>query len=69
MKYGDYENANADIKTLRDIMARQGASIVLDCLAEFTMSNLVKFKCSDAEKLRGMDSLLNELKSELIQRL
>jgi len=33
-KYGDSENVPQDVKTIFEILDRQGSSILIDCLAE-----------------------------------
>lgn len=67
-KYGDTENVKNDVRLLRDIMKRQGMSLLIDAMAEYSAENVLKFKISsiEAEKLNA--GIVNELREALNER-
>ena len=67
--YGDFDNIKTDVKTLHDIINRQGSSLVVDCLAESLGQTAIKFKLSEAESNDALDSLLNGLKEQTLERI
>lgn len=68
-KYGDTDNVKRDAGTMKEIVSRQGASFLIDSLAEFTGNNANLFKLDDSERNRLILSLAKELESSLRERL
>jgi hypothetical protein len=67
--YGDFDNIKNDVKTLHDIINRQGNSLVVDCLAESLGQTVIKFKLSESEANKALDTLLNELEQQTLERI
>lgn len=68
-KYGDRDNVKTDVKILRDIIARQGNSLLIDVIAEATGETANKFKFNNIDRRMIMDALVDELKNALKERL
>lgn len=68
MKYGDYDNVTKDVKTLNDIIDRQGASLLIDVLAEKVGNTAIKHKLTSDEIVTVMQSMLTELKESILER-
>ena len=69
MKYGDYDNVPRDSKVVYSVINNQGSDLVIECLAEHLATSLQKFKCTDEEKLRAMNSMILELKESILERI
>ena len=69
MKYGDYYNVTKDVKTLNDILNRQGTTLLLEVIAEHAGNCSIKFKMTNEERNKLIDSLIDELKESLYERL
>jgi len=67
--YGDFDSIKTDVKTLHDIINRQGSSLVVDCLAESLGQTVIKFKLSESEANKALDTLLNELEQQTLERI
>lgn len=68
-KYGDRDKVPTDCKALYDIINRQGASLLIDCIAESNGSTANKFKLSESERKLLVEKLVSELKDALQERL
>ena len=68
MRYGDYDNVTKDAATLREIMGRQGQTLLYEVLADHVGQVCVKFKLPENEAKIIRDDMLNNLKSELLER-
>lgn len=68
-KYGDRDKVPDDCRVLFDILNRQGSSLLVDCLAEYSAARANKFELSPTERWTLRTSLLNALKSALAERL
>lgn len=68
-KYGDIENVKADVKSLHEILARQGSSLLLDCIAEHVGQTVLKFKLNSAEAEKILNNLTGELKESIFERI
>lgn len=68
-KYGDTENVKKDVKTLNEILQRQGNSLLLDVVAEHAGETANKFKMLPSDRFMLMISLVGELKESLKERL
>ena len=69
MKYGDYDNVAKDSKAIYDIQARQGNTLILECIAETIGKACSKFNLSDEEKQHLLDTTIAELKEEILERI
>lgn len=69
MKYGDYDNVTKDVKALNDIIDRQGATLLLEVIAEKLGDASIKFKLTDEENKRALDSYLAVLKEAVLERI
>ena len=69
MKYGDYENVTRDAKAIYDIMARQGNTLIFECIAEKIGDAALKFKLDDPERMRLMRSNVAEFQDEILDRI
>ena len=68
-KYGDIDNAKKDVKTIHEILDRQGANLIADCIAESIATTSVKFNLSFNESRKIMDSIIDELRTQTFERL
>lgn len=68
-KYGDIEKVKSDIKTLNEILERQGSSLLIDCIAEKTGNSVNKFKLNKFERMSVLNSLVEEFKESLLERI
>jgi hypothetical protein len=68
-KYGDIEHVSRDSKTVTEIQARQGNTFLIDLIAEHSGTIARKFSMSDEDRGRLVESLVNELKTALLERL
>lgn len=68
-KYGDLPNVEADAKTLRDILERQGSDLLIDALAEFVGECAIKFKFHSSDTAMTKIALLDALESAINERI
>lgn len=68
-KYGDTENLKQDIKTLSDIIDRQGSDLLIDVIAENAGNTANKFKLSPSDRTMTMIALVDSLENSLKERL
>lgn len=69
MSYGDMGNVRTDMKTLKNIISRQGVGLVNDMIAESIGETVLKFKLNTAEATRIRESVVNELKEAINERI
>lgn len=69
IKYGDIDNVQRDVKTLNDIIDRQGMSLLVDVLAERIGQRCIKFKLPEAGRDYLRDQLLCELNDAINERI
>tara|TARA_R110000824_G_C14921143_1_gene647721 strand:+ start:56 stop:283 length:228 start_codon:yes stop_codon:yes gene_type:complete len=67
--YGDFDNIKDDVKTLHNIINRQGTVLVTDCIAESIGQASIKFNLSFNESKNGLNSILKELKEQTLERI
>jgi hypothetical protein len=67
-KYGDIDNVKQDVKTLHDILARQGASLLIDVIAESCGETVSKFKLKSREVMVLRNALCKELMFSINER-
>jgi hypothetical protein len=69
MKYNDYDNVTKDSKAIYDIIARQSDSLLFECIAEHIASVANKFDLSHEETMKVLNSKVDALKSEILERV
>jgi hypothetical protein len=67
-KYGDSDNVSKDVTTLKEILARQGSSLLIDVIANHVGETVIKFNLNNEDSKRLVDSLVNKLKESLLER-
>jgi hypothetical protein len=68
-KYGDLEKVKDDSRILAEILSRQGASLLIDAIAEHTGSTANKYKFHSSDRCMTMIALVDELEEALKERL
>lgn len=68
-KYGDTENVKRDTKTLFEIMDRQGTTLLIDAVAEYSARSMQKFNLPYIEKSALRVSLVDELNDAINERI
>lgn len=68
-KYYDVDNVKIDVKTINEILGRQGSILLVDCIANLAGETSFKHKLNSVERNRLIDSLLLQLKESLEERL
>lgn len=69
IKYGDTDKVSLDSARLFEILDRQGSSLLIDVIAEHAGRGANKFKLSDEDRTTLLNSLVNELREALSERL
>lgn len=67
-KYGDIDNVKRDVKTLMEILGRQGSSLLIDVIAESVAHAVNKFTMDKESHYTLCANLINELDSALLDR-
>lgn len=67
--YGDLENVRDDVQALHDIINRQGSGLITACLAEHIGLTASKFDLSWGDSIRGLDSIVNDLREQTLERI
>ncbi len=68
-KYGDMAEVRSDLKTLNDIIARQGTDLLIDAIAEYVGNTAIKFSLSDNDRMNLMKSLVDGLQQAILERI
>jgi len=68
-KYGDTDKVPKDVTTLKEIYSRQGTTLFIDVIADIIGTNALQFNLDTAERLRLMDSICNELREAISERI
>jgi len=68
-KYGDRDNVPKDCKALYDIIKRQGASLLIDCIAEHVGQANLNHHFNTIEKQRIVEMTIDELNEAMWERL
>lgn len=68
-KYGDTEKVKDDVRTLNEILARQGDSLLIDVIAEHVGYVANKFKLSSSDRAMMMIALVDELEAAIKERI
>lgn len=61
--YGD------DVKTLNEILSRQGSRLLMDVISEYARNTALRFSMSADDRKRLADSLCDSLRESLAERL
>lgn len=67
--YGDTERVRADVKTLNEILSRQGARLLIDVIAESVGNSVIEFKLNEMESRRILESLEIDLREAILERI
>lgn len=67
-KYGDIDNLRNDTKVLKEILSRQGTSLLMDVIAESCGYTVNKFKLTPKETMRMLNTLVEELVDAVNER-
>lgn len=68
-KYGDTDNVKADVKTLNEILGRQGTQLLIDVIAEYAGISANKFKMQADSRIKLAASLVADLKDAINERV
>lgn len=68
-KFGDTDNVKKDSLTLREILSRQGTSLIIDVLADVTAESIDRVNTTKIERQRLVNSILTELQNALDERI
>jgi len=68
-KYGDPENIKSDYQSINDILARQGQSFIIDCMAEHIGRACLKFKLESEDRERLFQSSVCEFREAILERI
>lgn len=66
--YGYPEKVKQDVKTVNEIILRQGMPLIIDIIAESVGNTALKFKLSELEVKRIIDSYNSDLKEAILER-
>lgn len=67
--YGDIDKVKADVKTLNDILSRQGSSLLIDVIAEHCGNFVNTYKLHSSDRAMLIISLVDELAEALKERV
>ena len=67
--YGDTDNVKKDTRVLNDILSRQGTSLLIDVIAETTGETCNKFKLNSLDRRQLVNTLVDELREALLERV
>ena len=67
--YGDTDQVKQDVKTLNEILGRQGDQLLLDVVAEHIGDCAIKFKMIEEETTRVKNIAVRHLKYAIEERL
>ena len=67
-RYGDIDKVKEDVKTLNEILKRQGSNLLLDIVAESAGYAAIDFQMTAVDRHNLRSSLLNEFHSALVER-
>ena len=67
-EYGDLENIKTDSKNLTGIIERQGLKFVVDVIAEYIGTTVLKFKLSVPEVTTLVQTLIKDLANAISER-
>lgn len=67
--YGDFDNIENDVKTIHNIISRQGTILLADCIAEHIGQTSLKFDLSFDESKLALKMLIQELEEQTLERL
>lgn len=68
-KYGDIDKVKTDVKTLNEILSRQGISLLIDVIAEHIGDTVNKFKLGPSDRAMTMITTVDELEAAIKERI
>ncbi len=68
-KYGDMPQVKSDVKTINEIIDRQGNTLLLDCIAEHAAKAANKFKLNQKDRENLINVVCAELMDGMRERL
>lgn len=67
-KYGDTKKVSQDVKTINEIIYRQGYSLLIDLIAEFIGEQNLKYKWDSVERMRVEDHVAESVREAIQER-
>lgn len=67
--YGDLSKLNTDIELLNDIINRQGTNLIIDVIAEYVGQQQLQWNFSHDEIKLLIESLTDDLKESILERV
>jgi len=67
-KYGDVENVKNDVKTLKEILGRQGSSLLIDVMSNAIGEVVLKYRLSELDVKNIKKNILAELSDSIDER-
>lgn len=68
-KYGDLPKVRLDVKAINEILSRQGDSLLIDAMSENVARSANLYGLNTKERENLVNSILNELKESLFERV
>lgn len=68
-QYGDVAHLGDDVYKLRQIIDRQGISLLIRVIADYTGECCIRFKWTEEESKRVRDSYVNQLREDINERI
>lgn len=68
-KYGDIDRVKQDVKTLNDILDRQGTALLIDVLAEYVGKRVLVFQFNSKDATNLRDALIKDLSEAINERI
>ena len=68
-RYGDVNSVKVDSQVITEIISRQGSGLLLDVISESCGNTANKFNLSNEDRNRLIESLVEEFKMSLQERL
>lgn len=68
-KYGDADRVKQDVKTLFEILDRQGSDLLIDSLAEYVALSMARFNLSNSDKAMTKVALVDSLEEAINERI
>jgi hypothetical protein len=68
-KYGDSDKVHKDVKTLNEILDRQGSSLFIDVMANRVGDIAIKYELNQIERDHMLWSYTKELREAILERI
>lgn len=66
--YGDVSKVKDDVKTLNEILNRQGTRLLIDVISSYTGELINKYKMTDKERNNLVNSILHDFNESMSER-